>query len=43
MDVIDLVISDLVDLNEMQLIDLSIKALHIAIVKMEDKERNNEE
>lgn len=42
-DVIDLVTSDLADLDAIQLIDLSIKALHMAIAKIEEKEQNNEE
>ena len=43
MDFIDLVMSDLADLDAIQLIDLSIKALHMAIAKIEEKEKNDEE
>ena len=42
-DVVDLVLSDLADLDEMQLIDLAMKLLNLAVAKLEYKEKKNEE
>lgn len=42
-DVIDLVLADLADLDELQLLDLAVKILHVATLKLENKECNDEE
>lgn len=43
MDITDLVLADLADLDELQLLDLAVKILNVATLKLENKEDNNYE